>query len=103
MSGLFDSLNVASRALDAQRLGLDVAGQNLANVNTVGYTRRTLDLAESTVGNPLLTGGGVEVVGVSAARDPFIDGRIRNESRDVQYNQAFVGGLEEIQAAVGQP
>ena len=30
-----------SRALDAQRYGLDVTGQNIANVNTPGYTRRS--------------------------------------------------------------
>ncbi len=42
---LFTSLTSASRALDAQRYGLDVTGQNIANVNTPGYSRRTIDLA----------------------------------------------------------
>jgi flagellar hook-associated protein 1 len=45
VSNLFTSLTSASRALDAQRYGLDVAGQNIANVNTPGYSRRTVDLA----------------------------------------------------------
>jgi flagellar hook-associated protein 1 FlgK len=40
MAGLFDSLSMAARALDAQRFGLDVTGQNIANVNTPGYARR---------------------------------------------------------------
>ena len=45
MSGLFGSLSMAARALDAQRYGLDVAGQNIANVNTPGYARRQVTLS----------------------------------------------------------
>ena len=37
MSGLFSSLSMAARSLEAQRAGLDVAGQNIANLNTPGY------------------------------------------------------------------
>ena len=46
MSGLFESLTSASNALNAHRLGLDVTGQNMANINTVGYSRRVLQLAQ---------------------------------------------------------
>ena len=45
MSDLFSTLSVAARALEAQRFGLDVTGQNISNVNTPGFTRRTADLA----------------------------------------------------------
>ena len=45
MSSLFSSLTSAARALDAQRFGLDVTGQNIANVNTPGYARRVIDMA----------------------------------------------------------
>ena len=38
MSGLFGMLSTTSRALDTQRYGLDATGQNIANVNTAGYT-----------------------------------------------------------------
>lgn len=33
---LFSMLSATARSLDAQRLGLDVVGQNIANVNTPG-------------------------------------------------------------------
>ena len=39
----FGMLGMTSRALDAQRYGLDVVGNNLANVNTPGYTKRVAD------------------------------------------------------------
>ena len=64
MSDLFSSLTAASRALDAQRMGLDVAGQNIANVNTPGYARRTVDLAAVAPDAPTSPGRGVNVVGV---------------------------------------
>ena len=76
MSGLLDSLSYASGALNAQRMGLDVVGQNMANVNTEGYTRRSLVLAELPPSDPYNVGRGVEVVGVRALRDRFIEGRM---------------------------
>ena len=41
MSDLFSLLGIASRALEAQQSGLDATGQNIANVNTPGYARRS--------------------------------------------------------------
>lgn len=76
MSGLFTTLTSVANALDAQRYGLEVTGQNIANLNTEGYTRRRLDLAERSLSNGL---GGVEVLGVRSTRDAFIEARVRNE------------------------
>ena len=45
MSGLYTSLTMAARALTAQQMGLEVTGNNIANVNTAGYARRTIDFA----------------------------------------------------------
>jgi flagellar hook-associated protein 1 FlgK len=47
--------------------GLDVVGQNLANINTPGYSRRTLDLAEVAATDALNAGRGVTVQGVPRA------------------------------------
>ena len=40
----FSGLNAATTALWAQRRALDVTGQNIANVNTEGYSRQRVDL-----------------------------------------------------------
>jgi flagellar hook-associated protein FlgK len=37
--GLYGTLNLGTRALQAHSQGLAVAGQNLANVNNPAYTR----------------------------------------------------------------
>src|SRR5688572_31222269 len=79
MSDLFTSLTSASRALDAQRYGLDVTGQNIANVNTPGYSRRTIDLIPVAPEAPGTAGRGVDVVGIRALRDRLLEARLSNE------------------------
>ena len=44
---LFSTLQMASNALQANQIGLQVVGQNIANVNTPGYSRETLNLVPS--------------------------------------------------------
>ena len=59
MGGLYASLSMAARSLAAQEYGLNVTGQNSANLNTDGYTRRTVN-REAV---PPTEGGGVRSTG----------------------------------------
>ena len=98
MPGLFGALTSASNALGAQSYGLDVTGQNIANVNTEGYTRRQLDLAE----RPSPYGmGGVDILGVRSTRDAFVDTRLRNEVPSRSYDDARSGSLSAIESTLG--
>lgn len=85
MSAL-SSLNVATRALQAQQRALDVTGQNIANANTVGYSRQRAELTSvggSTVSAVWSTtngqGGGVAADTVTRIRDAFMEGRALSE------------------------
>lgn len=98
MPGLFSSLSMASHALDAQRAGLDVAGQNIANLNTPGYARRRLSLAEVVDGT-----GGVEVRGTQALRDFYLDSRVRQALPDEERESAIVDLLSGVETAIGAP
>jgi len=103
VSSLFTSLTSASRALDAQRYGLDVAGQNIANVNTPGHTRRTIDLAALAPDGAGSAGRGVDVIGVRALRDRLLDTRLQQEI-PAQYREvAMSNALSVVEAAVGTP
>lgn len=103
MSGLIGSLTSAARALEAHRYGLDVAGQNIANVNTPGYTRREVQLAASTPAAGTRTGGGVDVVGIRAARDRLLERRLQMERPAEQREGAVAGSLRAIEVAIGMP
>jgi len=103
MSDLLGSLSVAARSLDAQALGLQVTGDNIANVNTPGFARRTVDFAEvppDTLGGP---GNGVDVVAIRAERDAFIEAQLRYEQPTQAREQAIADSLSRIQAALGDP
>src|SRR6185503_344560 len=103
MSGLLDSLSLAARSLDAQRMGLDVAGQNLANLNTEGYTRRRLELAELAATDRSNAGRGVEVIGVRALRDQYVEGRLRQEQQGTSRDAAIAESLGVVESAFGLP
>jgi flagellar hook-associated protein 1 FlgK len=103
MSGLLDSLLAATSSLNAQRMGLDVAGQNLANINTVGYTRRTVVLEEGPPSDASSAGTGVSVRGVSALRDQFVEARIQVERNGLQHDKAIADSLSVVETALGQP
>lgn len=65
------SLNIASRALTTNLAALQVIGHNIANVNTAGYSRQSIQLTPSAgqfFGNGYF-GKGVEIAGVARAFD----------------------------------
>lgn len=98
MAGLFSSLAMASRSLEAQRAGLDVAGQNISNINTPGYARRRLELAEVAYG-----ARGVEVMGVRALRDSVLDRRVQAAIPEEAREGAIANALSLIETSLGAP
>lgn len=103
MSGLFGSLSAASRALDAQRFGMDVTGQNIANVNTPGYARREALLAPSPIAGELEGMGGVDVLGVRATRDRLLESRLQMELPAERREAAIADALSVVEVAIGAP
>ena len=94
---------MASRALDAQRYGLDVTGQNIANVNTAGYTQRSVVFSEVPPLDPWSAGGGVDVQKLVAARAPLIEARLQFEQPASSREGAIADHLAVVEADLGQP
>jgi len=103
VSGLFGTLSAATRALEAQRYGLEVTGQNIANVNRPGYARREAILQSVAPAELHGAGGGVDVVGVRAARDRMLERRLQMERPAEQRDAAIADSLSVVQVAVGRP
>lgn len=103
MSSLFSSLTSAARALDAQRFGLDATGQNIANVNTPGYTRRVIDMAAVPPESNLTAGRGVDVVAVRSVRDLMIERRLQQEVPAERREAALADVLGVVEVALGKP
>jgi flagellar hook-associated protein 1 FlgK len=97
----FNSLEIGKRGLLAQRFGLDVTSNNIANANTPGYSRRTAMLKETSPTNQYgnLLGTGVQVEKILNYRHDFYDKEIRNTiSRNSGYalNSEFAARIESI-------
>lgn len=104
MLGLFGTLGLGTRALQAQQRGIETAGHNLANVNNPAYARQRVHLrTSSALPSPLgPVGTGVEVTQVTQVRDALLDRRIATEASVSGYWQAQQQALEYAQAELGQ-
>lgn len=76
----FGTLEIGKKALIAQRFGLDITSNNIANVNTEGYSRRQATFSEAS---PIyrygqFKGQGVLVNKLRTFREEFFDREIRN-------------------------
>ena len=78
----FSPMEVGRRALQAAQLGITVTGQNIANVNTPGYSRQSVMLSATAAdgANLGLVGSGVTIQGVQQFRDRFVDTRLQTET-----------------------
>ena len=96
--GTFGSFTQARLAIYAAQTGLSITGNNISNINTLGYTRQRLDQTSLHVGGSdryanaadVRTGQGVLCTGVSQLRDPYLDIRFRSSNADVGYMDAPV-------------
>ncbi len=82
MGTIFSSLNVGRLGLLAQQYAMHVLGNNIANVNTEGYTRRRVIMSPTPsveFGSGMFFGTGVKVDDVERVRDTFLDVYLRNE------------------------
>ena len=104
MLGLFNTLNMGARALQANQLGVEVTGQNLANANNAAYSRQRVNLAASTPTPTSLgmQGTGVQVTSIQQIRDAMLDGEVRDESSVGGYYTSQQSALENAQAQLGE-
>lgn len=108
--GTFGSYTAARLGIYASQASLNVTGNNIANVNTDGYTRQRMDLRSIYGGAvdryvskySVNIGYGVLTEGVSQLRDPFIDIRYRTEQSNQGQNEFKLKGLDELAATLDE-
>jgi flagellar hook-associated protein 1 FlgK len=101
---LFSTLQLASNALQAQSIGLQVTGQNIANVNTPGYARAQINLTPAPtqrLGN-LLLGLGVEVDSIKQSTDAHLNERLRSAMADTAGGDVRETVYGQLESAIGE-
>src|SRR3954469_1837590 len=101
MSDLLSILAQSSSSLAAHREAAATAGQNIANVNTPGYSRQTANLEALTpaelVANGFL-GRGVGVQSITQARDSFLERQVPNALASKGWSSTETDALSAVSA-----
>ncbi|MCW8883771.1 MAG: flagellar hook-associated protein FlgK [Motiliproteus sp.] len=88
MAGL---LNIGVQALNVNQAALDITGQNIANVNTVGYTRQAVELNSRAV--PEL---GVKLDDISRVADQFATRQLWVDTAKASSSEIFEAQANQL-------
>lgn len=93
-------LGNASSGLTAAQAGLRTASDNIANVNTPGYVRKTIDQEHRIIGG---AGAGTEVSGVRRIVDQFLESAGLTASSSASRWDLIASNLDNAQSLFGDP
>lgn len=101
----FLGYQTATSALRVNQNIMDVVGQNIANINTKGYTRQRLDITSFSLDSKnlkfgtdgVIIGQGVNANGMSQYRDHFLDLRYRTESAKLGEQEIQSEALSDLE------
>lgn len=94
------------RALSAARLGMQTAGNNVANANTKGYSRQRVELSAALpfgIGRGMQIGTGVEVSGISRLVDGGLERRLQLQLGLMGAAELDHSRLGEIEGILAEP
>ena len=101
MGGLFGSMGTALGALSLNQEALDITTNNIANINTPGYSRQVAGISENTpiTYANLQFGQGAQITGIQSIRDQVLQTRIYSETQQQAGSNAFLGPMQQVQAS----
>ncbi len=108
----FAGLETARRAIATQQSALYTTGHNIANANTLGYSRQTIEFQATnafptaSMNSPVIAGQvgtGVEVGSIQRYRDSFLDSQYRQQSTDLGYWSSQATGLHRMEEVLNEP
>jgi flagellar hook-associated protein 1 len=104
MLSFFATLGIGMRSLQAQRQGVEVAGQNLANVNNTAYARQRLIIQTSSAMPTELgpQGTGADAVAIQQLRNVMVDRQIVSEASVNSFLEAQQRALQYAQSSLGE-
>ena len=112
-TNIFSVLSTGRAGLLSQQAAIEVTGQNIANVQTEGFTRQKITFeanASRRFGNGTIIGTGVQLGGIQRAHDKFLFSQMVDENAnmgkfeikknafdqmELLFNNNFGGGLDK--------
>ncbi|WP_108513196.1 flagellar hook-associated protein FlgK [Bradyrhizobium algeriense] len=97
---LSQALSIAMSGLRANQLALSLTSSNVANSDTPGYIRKTVNQIQTSSGS---IGAGVSVTGVNRELDLYLQQQIRTEQSGASYADLRSSILSSLQSIYGTP
>ena len=94
-------IEIGRRSLFAQQSAINTTGRNIANVNTVGYSRQRLNLRQDLIGVSYLGSFGQEAT--TQIRQSFTDMQIWRENSNLGQFSTDASSLAQIQDVFAEP
>lgn len=103
MSGLTSALNIGTTGLTSNQKGIEVAGNNVANVNTPGYSKQTLELSSTPTlqFNDQMIGQGAVASSISREGNRFVTKQLIGKSADYGEENGKTIPLAELERIIG--
>ncbi len=97
---LFGTLVIGRQGLIAQQRAISITSNNVANVNTPGYTRQrpVFEPVSPAYLNGVPIGGGVDVVDAERIADAFLDAQLNRERQQFALHEGLDAGLTRVEA-----
>ena len=94
------ALSIAMSGLRANQLALSLTSSNVANSDTPGYIRKTVNQIQTSSGS---IGAGVSITGVNRELDLYLQQQIRTEQSGASYADLRSSILSSLQSIYGTP
>ena len=105
----FTGLQTALSGLEAAQAAITTTGENIANANTAGYTRQTVQTSATAPltipgqGGGSQVGTGVSITDISRIRNQFLDVQYRAQNSATSNANSNATELGQVQTAVNEP
>ncbi|HHN78475.1 MAG TPA: flagellar hook-associated protein FlgK, partial [Phycisphaerales bacterium] len=102
--GLFTAMQIGRTALVSSQVGIQVAGNNMANAATPGFTRQKLFLSPSRgqVMGSYSLGRGVGIDAVQRQIDDALQARLRASISDEAASSTLSGIMDQLESVLGE-
>ena len=104
MATLSTAFDIATNALEAVQSALNIVSNNVANVNTPGYTREVANWMENdpiTI-NGVNYGEGATITGPISERDKVIEESLQQQGQEESASSTRLAGLDQLQGLFNQ-
>ena len=97
---LNDALSIAMSGLRANQAAMSLVSSNVANAETPGYVKKSVDQVTTNSGS---YGSNVSIVGVNRQLDQYIQAQLRTETSGAGYASLRSTFLQQLQSMYGNP